>query len=418
MNVRIPYLLVLLTAVLLLVITSCTKQAEEPAYTFTAYDDHLTRITFQQPFNFNIVASVGEDGILLVDTGPGFPVGAVHDAVRQLSDLPIRKILITHTHTDHIGGLPELQEEATIYASDQAIEQTYLNLAPRQLFTRETVAIEDTVEIQFNGDTIRMWKLPPGHDGDDIIIYFVESNLMCIGGRAITTGWPFVDFAAGGTLDEVVGRMQQLAETYPDVLFNSSHGPDLTADELIAYHDTLSMSIALVNEQLDAGRTVEQIIADGVLAPWDTLGTGFLRHENWINQIRRERGDDLGPQLTSICEPLTTVLEADGIEAMIERYHQLRETHPDDYDFGEAHLNLLGYELTYRQRYEEAREVLRLNMEQFPASANVYDSFGEVHLLLGDTTTAVQYYRQAAATDSTFQNARTVLARLGYEVEG
>ena len=47
---------------------------------------------------------VGDEGVLLVDTGAAGQAERVLAAIRQLSDKPIRFILNTHAHPDHIGG--------------------------------------------------------------------------------------------------------------------------------------------------------------------------------------------------------------------------------------------------------------------------------------------------------------------------
>ncbi len=55
---------------------------------------------------------------------------------------------------------------------------------------------------------------------------------------------------------------------------------------------------------------------------------------------------------------------------------------PDRYNFGENELNMLGYQLIWRDYKEEAIEIFNLNIEAFPESANPYDSIGEAYQLL------------------------------------
>ena len=62
-----------------------------------------------------------------------------------------------------------------------------------------------------------------------------------------------------------------------------------------------------------------------------------------------------------------------------------------------------------------AMTVLELNTHLFPRSGNVYDSYAEVLLALGDTTESIINYRRSLALDSTNQNAVEVLLRLGGE---
>ena len=61
----------------------------------------------------NIAVQVGDDGVLLVDTGAAKMTDKVLAAIRQLSDKPIRFILNTHAHPDHIGGNESLATAGT-----------------------------------------------------------------------------------------------------------------------------------------------------------------------------------------------------------------------------------------------------------------------------------------------------------------
>ena len=52
----------------------------------------------------NVAVQIGEDGVLLVDSGTEQMAAQVLAAIRRLSDRPIRYIVNTHLHADHIGG--------------------------------------------------------------------------------------------------------------------------------------------------------------------------------------------------------------------------------------------------------------------------------------------------------------------------
>ena len=62
-------------------------------------------------------------------------------------------------------------------------------------------------------------------------------------------------------------------------------------------------------------------------------------------------------------------------------------------------MNSLGYELLGRKKFKEAVEVLKLNVEAYPKSANVYDSLGEAYLNAGDHANALENYRKSLELD-------------------
>ena len=68
---------------------------------------------------------------------------------------------------------------------------------------------------------------------------------------------------------------------------------------------------------------------------------------------------------------------------MVAEYRQLKASQPDDYDYGENQLNVLGYQLMAREMVDEAVAVFELNVEMFPEASNPIDSLGEAYLVAG-----------------------------------
>ncbi|HEX5651783.1 MAG TPA: hypothetical protein VFX58_01840 [Chitinophagaceae bacterium] len=81
----------------------------------------------------------------------------------------------------------------------------------------------------------------------------------------------------------------------------------------------------------------------------------------------------------------------------------------------ETKINDYGYQLINRQRFEQANKVLHMNVQLFPGSANVYDSYAESWWKLGNTAEAIKYYQIAIGKDPhgvTGDNARRMLAEI------
>ncbi len=103
--------------------------------------------------------------------------------------------------------------------------------------------------------------------------------------------------------------------------------------------------------------------------------------ENWITQIY----ESLSEQITkSIAEPLTYTIMELGIATAIEQYRELKKNQPDSYNFGENELNMLGYQLLWRDMNEAAIEMHKLNVQAYPDSANSYDSLGDAYEASGE----------------------------------
>ena len=108
---------------------------------------------------------------------------------------------------------------------------------------------------------------------------------------------------------------------------------------------------------------------------------------------------------------------AKGVKATVARYRELRRDSADRYDFGVLQLNSMGYELLRTGDTPGAIEIFRLNVEEFPQDANVYDSLGEAYLKQGDKTLAIENYKKSLQLNPQNDNARDVLKKLEVPVQ-
>ena len=115
---------------------------------------------------------------------------------------------------------------------------------------------------------------------------------------------------------------------------------------------------------------------------------------------------------TSLGEILFDTLKTGGFEAMTTRYNELKIKGFGNIYKSESDLNGLGYRLLAANKITEAIAVLKLNVEAYPNSANVYDSLGEAYLAAGDKASAIENYKKALAIDPQLESARIALLNL------
>ena len=120
------------------------------------------------------------------------------------------------------------------------------------------------------------------------------------------------------------------------------------------------------------------------------------------------------PRPMTLAEELGEVYERDGAESALAHYDELRDRYygRGAYDFGEAGLNQLGYAAIAAEDLDGAVLVFRRNVEEFPGSANVYDSLGEAHMLRGDTALAIENYERSLEINPRNRNASAKLQEL------
>ena len=88
-----------------------------------------------------------------------------------------------------------------------------------------------------------------------------------------------------------------------------------------------------------------------------------------------------------------------GVEQAIAQYRKWKAEASSDLVINEGELNMLGYDLLWAGRVDDAVAMLRLVMEEYPNSANVYDSYGDALLAKGDSVNALANFKKAFAMD-------------------
>jgi tetratricopeptide (TPR) repeat protein len=101
-----------------------------------------------------------------------------------------------------------------------------------------------------------------------------------------------------------------------------------------------------------------------------------------------------------------------GVAAAVDQYHELKAHGFGDVYTSESDLNGLGYALLNRHMVKEAVEILKLNVEEYPSSANAYDSLGEAYMNDGNTALAIENYQRSLALDPHNENAVRMLKKL------
>jgi len=114
----------------------------------------------------------------------------------------------------------------------------------------------------------------------------------------------------------------------------------------------------------------------------------------------------------SIAETLSKTILENDVESAIQQYHDLKTSHPEDYNFDEYELNSLGYQLLRINRVKDAIEIFKLNIEEYPEAFNPYDSLGEGYMIDGEKELAIKNYAKSLELNPENTNAIIMLNRI------
>lgn len=234
-------------------------------------------------FGGNIGASIGEQGVLIVDTQfPGL-VPKYRAALEEVGGDTIDFAIDTHWHYDHADGNQRLGPEGVwIIAQENSrammLRDKTINTVTRPLIEQPAYATEalpvmtfdDHLQMHFNGETIDIMHFGPAHTTGDAVVIFRGHNAVHTGDAFISVGYPFVDADNGGDLEGMIAFLQSvLDELEPGAIVIPGHGP-------VTDYAALARYVAMLNDVRDRiaaliadGASLEQVVAARPTAAWD-----------------------------------------------------------------------------------------------------------------------------------------------------
>ncbi len=248
----------------------------------------------------NIAACVGDDGIVIVDDQFAPLADKIRAALKGISAQPLRFIINTHYHFDHTGGNLPLHD-ATIVAHENVRKRLAQNNVlgnggsmkldqpanPREALP--VVTFQHDVTLHVNGEDIRALHAPSGHTDGDSIVFFPKSNVVHFGDDFVRYGFPFIDINGGGSSKGMIAGLESaIAQLPADVKVIPGHGALATLDDVRNYVKLLKDTRAVVEMAVQAGKTLEQMKQDKVLAPWQEFSGAFVTTDLFIETLYNE----------------------------------------------------------------------------------------------------------------------------------
>ncbi|MGA8067323.1 MAG: MBL fold metallo-hydrolase [Terriglobales bacterium] len=246
----------------------------------------------------NIGASVGEDGIVIVDDQYAPLADKIQAALKGITEKPVRFIINTHYHGDHTGGNEFFQKQAPVIAHDNVRKRLEAggqagNGSSIRMDTKAQakgalpiITFDHDITVHLNGEDIRALHFPAGHTDGDSIIYFPKSNVVHMGDDFVTYGFPFIDVDSGGSIDGMIRGVEgAIAQLPPDVKIIPGHGPVSSLDDVRAYVKMLKETRAVVQEGLDRKMTLEQMKEKKVLDPWKKYSGEFINEDAFLETV-------------------------------------------------------------------------------------------------------------------------------------
>ena len=117
-----------------------------------------------------------------------------------------------------------------------------------------------------------------------------------------------------------------------------------------------------------------------------------------------------------LVDQLHKTIETEGITEAVNQFNKLKSD-KELYSYNESELNVLGYELLRNNKIEESLAIFKLNIQEFPKSWNVYDSYAEALMRNGDKDGAIKNLKKSIELNPNNKQGIDQLKKLGIEYE-
>ena len=296
-----PYSLTTLSLLSMIFLMSATAIAQQDD--FSKVQIKVTKVSgniyMLEGSGGNIAASVGEDGIVIVDDQFAPLAEKIQAALKGITDKPVRFIINTHYHGDHTGGNePFANTGSTVIAQDNVRKRLEsggiagnggsirMENKPAAKGALPIITFENDVTVHLNGEDIRALHFPAGHTDGDAIIFFPKNNVVHMGDDFVRYGFPFIDVASGGSVQGMISAMEKaLTMLPPDVKVIPGHGALSNLDDVRAFVKMLKETSAVVQAAIDRKQTLEQMKQAKILAPWDKFSGSFINSDAFIETL-------------------------------------------------------------------------------------------------------------------------------------
>jgi len=137
--------------------------------------------------------------------------------------------------------------------------------------------------MRFNDQDIFFFPYQGLHSSEDMLIYFPESNVLCLGDLLLSQSCPAIENVAG-----YMELLNIILDIFPsECTFISGHGEDLKYSGLKKYRDDISAMNEIVKREFQLGRSVEDILAADVLGTYkaDYSHLDWLGPDMWIRNV-------------------------------------------------------------------------------------------------------------------------------------
>ena len=287
----------------------------------------------------NIGVSVGQDGIFIIDSQFPDASADIVQRVRSLSKKPIKLLVNTHHHGDHVGGNSNLTVEGAIVISHEKARRRMA--APHMKAAKEkhqrkidsilggqgnkittdedrkrairdaekivgslednmnlpigtlpVVSFSQDLTFNFNGEKIMAIHVRNAHTDGDVMLYFTESNVLHTGDAFVNKTYPYIDSKNNGSLNGyLLGLQKIIGLINAETRVIPGHGSIASKEDVSYTYNMIRFLSERIAFYVVQKKTEDQVASmNEITKVYDDkgFGEGFITTEKFVRTLYKE----------------------------------------------------------------------------------------------------------------------------------
>lgn len=245
----------------------------------------------------NIGVVAGEDGFFIIDDQFAPLTKKIKQALKKISNKPVKFLLNTHWHYDHTGGNENFGASGAVIVAHEnvrkrlSVDQFIAAFNKKVPATKKVglpiVSFTRDIKFHLNNEDIEVFHVQPAHTDGDSVVRFRKANVIHTGDIFFNGIYPFIDASSGGKIDGMIKAAETiLSMCNKDTKIIPGHGPLAAPRQLKKYIAMLKEAKATISQLKASGKTRKQIVAANPLTSLnETWGGGFLSPDQFVGIV-------------------------------------------------------------------------------------------------------------------------------------
>ncbi len=216
----------------------------------------------------NIGLFIGNNSVFMIDDQFAPLSKKIQAAIKKITDKPVTYLINTHWHGDHTGGNANFQKEGAIIVShenvrkrmslDQVVRGEKRPASPKEALP--VITFSEDMQFYMDEEPVLVTHIHNAHTDGDVLVYFVNSNVLHVGDAYFQGKFPYIDIDSGGSIDgyiKGIKTVMRIADASTKII--PGHGNVTTKEELKEYLQMLEDLKTQVFTEIEKGASLEEV---------------------------------------------------------------------------------------------------------------------------------------------------------------